>query len=189
MSDLQYATLPPNLPIPVDDGACHGLAGRRLPGVSLLSTSGRQVSPGEHRGRLVLYVYPLTGRPGVPLPEGWDAIPGARGCTPESCAFRDHHAEIRGLGAEVFGMSTQSTDYQREVHDRLHLTFDLLSDPNFSFADALGLPSFEVAGTRLLKRVTLVCNEGHIERVFYPIFPPDKHPSEVVAHLRKAAAR
>lgn len=107
----------------------------------------------------------------MPLPDGWDAIPGARGCTPESCAFRDHHAEIRGLSAEVFGMSTQSTDYQREVHDRLHLTFDLLSDPDFAFAYALGLPLFEVAGLKLLKRVTLVCLEGRVEHVLIRSFP------------------
>jgi len=132
----------------------------------------------------VLYAYPLTGRPGVALPPGWDDIPGARGCTPESCSFRDHYREIRQLGAEVFGLSTQSTDYQQEVRERLHLPFDLLSDEGFSFTDALSLPTFTVPSLRLLRRVTLVSNSGMIERVFYPIFPPDTHPADVVTYLK-----
>jgi peroxiredoxin len=126
----------------------------------------------------------MTGRPGVPLPPGWDEIPGARGCTPESCSFRDHHAEIRQLGAEVFGLSTQFTDYQREVRARLHLTFDLLSDESFAFTNALSLPTFTIPSMRLLRRVTLVCLSGVIEHVFYPIFPPDRHPEEVVSYLK-----
>lgn len=179
-----YGQLPANLPVPRDDGAAAHLPGRQLPDVSLASTSGQQVNLRHRPGRIVLYAYPLTGRPGVPLPPGWDEIPGARGCTPESCAFRDHHAELRGLGAEVFGLSTQSTDYQREVRERLHLPFDLLSDEAFSFADALSLPTFTAASTRLLRRLTLISAGGTIERVFYPVFPPDKHPAAVVEHLR-----
>ena len=135
-------------------------------------------------GLCVIYLYPMTGRPDQQLPEGWDMIPGARGCTPQSCAFRDHHTEIRQLGAEVFGLSTQSTDYQREVRKRLHLTFDLLSDEAFTFTEALSLPTFTVASMRLLRRVTIISNSGVIERVFYPIFPPDRHPADVVSYLK-----
>ena len=124
-----------------------------------------------------------TGRPGVPLPDGWDDIPGARGCTPESCGFRNHHAEIRRLGAEIFGLSTQSSEYQREVRERLQLSFDLLSDEAFAFTDALSLPTFTVASLRLLRRVTLVSLNGTIEHVFYPIFPTDRHAADVVAYL------
>jgi peroxiredoxin len=126
----------------------------------------------------------MTGRPGVPLPARWDEIPGARGCTPESCGFRDHHAEIRRFGAEVFGLSTQSTDYQREVRERLHLPFDLLSDETFAFSEALALPTFEIASMRLLRRVTFIGFSGVIERVFYPIFPPDRHAADVVSFLK-----
>lgn len=131
----------------------------------------------------MLYAYPLTSRPGVTLPSGWDEIPGARGCTPQSCAFRDNYTKIRQLGAEVFGLSTQPTDYQREVRKRLHLTFDLLSDEAFTFTDALSLPTFTAASMRLLRRVTIVSDSGVIERVFYPIFPPDRHPADVVSYL------
>jgi peroxiredoxin len=184
MSATSFTELPANLPVPQDDGAASHLSGRRLPDVSLISTSGQPVHLSLRPGLTILYAYPLTGRPGVPLLPGWDAIPGARGCTPESCSFRDHHAEIRRLGADVFGLSTQSTEYQREVKDRLHLTFDLLSDETLSFSDALTLPTFTVESLRLLRRLTLVIHEGTIERVFYPIFPPDKHPAEVVAYLQ-----
>jgi len=184
MNEGPYTTLPPNLPIPVDDGTCAHLPGKELPDLSLLSTSGTNVNLRKRPGLVVVYAYPLTGRPGVPLPLGWDAIPGARGCTPESCAFRDHYTEIRQLGAEVFGLSTQSADYQREVRERLHLPFDLLSDERFAFTDKLSLPTFTIDSLRLLKRLTLICNSGVIERVFYPIFPPDKHPAEVLAYFR-----
>ena len=184
MNETSYMQLPPNLPVPQDDGAAAHLLGRYLPDVPLVSTSGEPVHLRQRMGVTVLYAYPLTGRPGVPLLPGWDAIPGARGCTPESCAFRDHHAEIRSFGAEVFGLSSQSTDYQREARDRLHLSFDLLSDESFAFTDALALPTFFVGSTRLLKRITLICYSGVIERIFYPIFPPDQHPAEVVDYLR-----
>jgi peroxiredoxin len=184
MDELPFTQLPENLPVPEDDGACAHLRGRHLPDLSLVSTSDRRVNLRQRPGLSVLYAYPLTGRPGVPIPPGWDEIPGARGCTPESCSFRDHHAEIRQLGAEVFGLSTQSTDYQREVRARLHLPFDLLSDEAFAFTDALTLPTFSVASMRLLRRVTLICLSGVIEHVFYPIFPPDRHPADVVSYLK-----
>ena len=175
--------LPANLPVPQDDGACRHLLGSHLPDVALVSTEGQLINLRQRPGLIVLYAYPLTARPGVALPPGWDEIPGARGCTPESCAFRDHHADIRKLGAEVYGLSTQSTDYQREVRERLHLSFDLLSDETHAFTDALSLPTFTAASMRLLRRGTLIANAGVIERVFYPIFPPDKHPEEVVSYL------
>jgi peroxiredoxin len=184
MNEGPFNQLPANLPVPKDDGACAHLPGRLLPDLSLLSTSGHRVNLRQRPGLTVLYAYPMTGRPGVPLPIGWDEIPGARGCTPESCSFRDHHAEIRRLGAEVFGLSTQSTDYQREVHDRLHLSFDLLCDEDFAFTEALSLPTFSIASMRLLRRVTLIARSGTIEHVFYPIFPPDRHPADVVSYLK-----
>jgi peroxiredoxin len=181
---MSYTELPEGLPVPQDDGACAHLPGRQLPDVPLMATSGQWINLSQQPGLIVIYAYPLTGRPGVPLPPGWDDIPGARGCTPESCAFRDHHAEIRQLGAEVFGLSTQDPDYQREVHSRLHLTFDLLSDEKSLFTDALALPVFTVASQRLLRRLTLIAFAGRIEHVFYPIFPPNQHPADVVAYLK-----
>jgi peroxiredoxin len=183
MNEGPFTQLPANLPVPQDDGACNHLPEMPVPDLDLPSTSGERVHPGRRSGVTVLYAYPLTGRPGVALPEGWDSIPGARGCTPESCAFRDLHGDFRRLGAEVFGLSTQSTGYQREVRDRLHLPFELLSDEHFVFTDALRLPTFTVEGSRLLRRLTLILRSGRVERVFYPIFPPDRHAAEVVAYL------
>lgn len=183
MSYPSFAELPGNLPVPEDDGACAHLPGKDLPDLELQATNGERVNLSRLPGLKVVYLYPMTGRPGVGLPPGWDEIPGARGCTPESCAFRDHHAELRELGAEVFGLSSQPTDYQQEAKERLHLPFEILSDETFAFADALGLPCFEAGGMRLLRRVTLVIRDGRIVHVFYPIFPPDRHASEVVAYL------
>lgn len=188
MDEGPFTRLPANLPVPQDDGACDHLRGSELPDVVLVATSGDRLRLRQRPGLTVLYVYPLTGRPGVPLPPGWDEIPGARGCTPEACAFRDQHGEIRGLGAEVFGLSTQSTDYQREVRQRLRLPFELLSDEAFAFTDALSLPTFTVASLRLLRRVTMICDSGLIERVFHPIFPPDRHPADVVSYLKSRNA-
>ena len=185
MNEGPFTELPDNLPVPKDDGGASHLTGRSLPDIGLLSTSDASINLRKHRGLVVVYAYPLTGRPGVPLPVGWDDIPGARGCTPESCAFRDHHAELRELGAEVFGLSTQSSDYQREVRERLHLSFDLLSDEAFAFTDTLSLPTFSVGSLRLLKRLTLICRSGVIEHVFYPVFPPDKHADDVIDWLRR----
>jgi peroxiredoxin len=175
--------LPNNLPAPEDDGAADHLPGMRLPPVSLASTSGEVVDLSALPGRTVVYCYPMTGRPDRSLPAGWDEIPGARGCTPQSCSFRDHHAELRALGAGVFGLSTQDTDYQREAATRLHLPFALLSDADLAFAGALGMPTFEVEGMVLLKRLTLIIDEGWIEKVFYPVFPPDRSAEEVVEWL------
>jgi peroxiredoxin len=184
MTDDVY-TLPPDLPVPEDDGAADHLVGMMLPQLVLESSAGPVSLRELGLERLVLYVYPRTGRPGEPSPPGWDAIPGARGCTPESCAFRDHHRDLRTAGASlVFGLSTQDTDYQREAADRLHLPFALLSDADLEMTKSLRLPTFEAAGLTLLKRFTLVISDGRIEHVFYPVFPPDRHAEEVLAWLR-----
>ena len=175
--------LPDDLLAPVDDGACAHLENRRVPSVPLVATAGGSVDIATLVGRTVVYCYPLTGRPGVALPTGWDLIPGARGCTPQACAFRDHHGDLRALGARVFGLSTQTTAYQREVADRLHLPFPLLSDTDLAFALALRLPVFEVDGLTLIKRLTLIVEDGRIATVFYPVFPPDKSVDEVIAWL------
>ena len=159
----------------------------RSPSVPLRSTSDRSVDLSEPAGGLtVIYCYPRTGRPGEEPPggsEAWDALPGVRGCTPQACAFRDHYGELRDLGAEVFGLSTQTTEYQREAVERLRLPFELLSDAGFALTEALGLPTFKAGGMRLLKRLTLVIRAGRIVKVFYPVFPPDRHPEEVVSWL------
>lgn len=175
--------LPNDLPVPEDDGAADHLPGMRLPSVPLASTSGEIVDLSALPGRTVVYCYPMTGRPDRSLPAGWDEIPGARGCTPQTCSFRDHHAELRSLGVSVFGSSTQDTEYQREAATRLHLPFALLSDSDLALAGALGLPTFEVDGMVLLKRLTLVIDEGWIEKAFYPVFPPDRSAEEVVEWL------
>ena len=186
MARAQDPHEPPNhLPIPTDDGAADHLQGMRLPPVALASTAGEAVDLSALSRRTVVYCYPMTGRPGGDLPRGWDEIPGARGCTPQSCSFRDHHAELQALGTRVFGLSTQDTEYQSEAVGRLHLPFQLLSDAELAFAGALGLPTFEVEGTVLLKRLTLVIDDGRIEKVFYPVFPPDKSAAEVVEWLER----
>jgi peroxiredoxin len=177
--------LPPDLPAPPDDGAARHLPGTPLPDCALKATDGTSVNLSKLKGRTVVYIYPRTGRPGQALPEGWDAIPGARGCTPQSCAFRDHFAELKGLGVEqLFGLSTQDTDYQREAVARLHLPFAILSDEKLAFARALSLPTFDVAGMTLLKRMALVIDEGVVTKVFYPVFPPDKSAATVRDWLR-----
>jgi peroxiredoxin len=177
--------LPENLPVPVDDGACDHLSGVQLPSVPLPSTAGRVVDLAILRGISVVYCYPRTGRPDREPPVGWNEIPGARGCTPQSCAFRDHHAELQALGAKVFGLSTQSTEDQREAVQRLHLPFELLSDAELSFARSLRLPTFEVESVTLIKRLTLIVVDGRIEKVFYPVFPPDKNAGEVIDWLSR----
>lgn len=177
--------LPEGLPEPQDDGACDHLPGMEVPSVPLAATSGDTVDLSALPGRTVVYCYPMTGRPDRALPEGWDEIPGARGCTPQSCSFRDHHAELEALGARVFGLSTQDTGYQREAAERLHLPFDLLSDRDLAFARALGLPTFEVDGMYLVKRLTLVVDEARVSKVFYPVFPPDRSAEEVVAWISR----
>lgn len=177
-------TLPADLPVPTDDGAAAHLEGLPLPSLALPATDGRSVQLAALPGLQVIYVYPMTGRPGVPLPEGWDAIPGARGCTPQSCAFRDHHAELAALGAGVFGLSTQDSDYQREAATRLHLPFPLLSDAGLALRDALSLPVFEADGRTLYRRLTLITDAARIVKVFYPVFPPDRNAADVVDWLR-----
>jgi peroxiredoxin len=181
--------LPADLPVPIDDGACGHLPDMSVPSVRLESTAGRVIDLSAQSGRTVVYCYPRTGRPDVELPAGWNAIPGARGCTPESCAFRDHYNELQSLGAAVFGLSTQESDYQREAVKRLHLPFELLSDLDLTFARALRLPTFEVEGMTLIKRLTLIIRRGRIEKVFYPVFPPDTHAAEVVAWLAMRESR
>jgi peroxiredoxin len=182
--DSLYA-LPPGLPAPVDDGACDHLPGLRLPSIPLPSTAGEAVDLSRLAGTSVVYCYPRTGEPDRELPAGWDEIPGARGCTPQSCAFRDAHGELQSLGARVFGLSTQDTDYQREAAGRLHLPFALLSDAGLAVAHALRLPTFTTSGMELIKRLTLVIDGGRIEKVFYPVFPPDRNAADVVAWLRR----
>jgi peroxiredoxin len=179
--------LPKDLPIPIDDGACNHLRGVQLPSVPLISTTGRVVDLAKISGRTVVYCYPRTGRPDEDPPQGWNEIPGARGCTPQSCAFRDHYEELRALGAEVFGLSTQDSNYQREAIERLHLPFPLLSDEKLIFTKAVNLPTFEVEAMTLIKRLTLIVRNGFIEHIFYPVFPPDKNADEVIGWLRKIA--
>ena len=180
--------LPDDLPVPEDDGAARHLTGSRVPAVELPASDGSRVRLDSIGGRVVVFAYPRPGRPGEPSLGGdqaWNAIPGARGCTPESCAFRDHFAELQAAGASsVFGLSTQDTDYQREAVERLHLPFALLSDADLELTKALRLPTFEAAGQTLMKRFTLVIADGRIEHVFYPVFPPDRHAEEVLAWLR-----
>ena len=186
MTDL--SSLPPDLPAPEDDGAAAHLPGAAMPALALPATDGRAVRLDALPTRTVLYAFPRTGEPGRdPLVADWDEIPGARGCTPEACAFRDHHAELRAAGAEVYGISTQDTAYQREAVARLHLPFPLLSDAALALTRALVLPTFIAGGQTLLRRLTLVVREGRVEHVFYPVFPPDGHAEEVLAWLRTRA--
>jgi peroxiredoxin len=181
--------LPPDIPAPIDDGAARHLKGMRVADVALPATDGARVDLSKLDGRTILYIYPRTGRPGQALPTGWDGIPGARGCTPQSCGFRDHAAELTRLGvAHLYGLSTQDTAYQQEAARRLHLPFALLSDETLAFAKAMRLPTFDVDGMRLIKRMAWVIDDGVITHVFYPVFPPDKNAEEVVAWLRGAAA-
>jgi peroxiredoxin len=177
------------IPIPEDDGGARHLTGSRVPSLPLTATDGRAVDLAKLRGRVVMYVYPRTGQPGVPLPDGWDMIPGARGCTPQSCSFRDHFAELKTHGVEhLFGLSTQDSAYQREVAERLHLPFLLLSDEQLALAKAMRLPTFKTSGMTLLKRLALVINDGTIEQVFYPIFPPDRSAADVLHWLSRRAS-
>lgn len=176
--------LPANLPVPEDDGSTDHLKGMKLPNVSLNATTGVAINLSQIKDKLVIYCYPMTGQPNVPLPEGWDEIPGARGCTPQSCSYRNHYQELKLLGAEVVGLSVQSTGYQKEMADRLHLPFPIISDENFAFQKALNIPTFSVAGITLLKRVTLIANDGVIEAVHFPIFPSDSDPAWVMEYLK-----
>ena len=177
--------LPSGLPVPVDDGAADHLVGHDLPnldrptaqrGTVNLATAGTPW--------LVLYVYPMTGRPDVALPDNWEMIPGARGCTPQTCAFRDHQAELADLGASVVGMSVQSVDYQAEMVDRLHVPFPIVSDEDRVVGSALKLPTMEAGGMTLYKRLTMIARAGRVEHTMYPVFPPDANAGEVMDWLR-----
>jgi peroxiredoxin len=176
--------LPANLPVPLDDGACDHLVGMAIPSIPLAGTRNHMVILANVPApRTVVYAYPRTGEPDKEPPPGWNDIPGARGCTPQSCSMRDHYKQMKALGAEVFGLSTQTTGYQKEMVNRLHLPFEVLSDSNFAFTKSLRLPTFSIAGMTLIKRLTLVIKDKKIEKVFYPIFPPDQHGAQVVAWL------
>ena len=187
MSSLSI--LPSDLPRPQDDGAADHLLGMEIPSIRLKATDGSKLDLSQHESEwLVLYIYPMTGRPDQPLPDGWEQIPGARGCTPQSCAFRDHHAALRELGAEVVGLSVQDTAYQREMVDRLHLPYLVVSDSGREFGDAVNLPIMTVEMSdglprEIYKRTTLIARGSHIEHVIYPVFPPDQNAQDVEAWL------
>ncbi len=181
--------LPDNLPIPIDDGACDHLAGAPMPSIPLASTAGGTVDVSKRAGRTVLYIYPRTGDPNKSSVPGWDEIPGARGCTPQTCSFRDHFQEIKDLNADVYGLSTQATVVQQEMVGRLHVPFAVLSDVDLKLAQALNLPTFEVQTYEsetlvLIKRLTLIIKDSVIEHVFYPVFPSDRNPGDVIAWLK-----
>ena len=173
-----------SIPAPVDDGATRHLLGAAMASVALPATDGSVVDLAALTGRTIVYAYPRTGQPGIDNPPGWDLIPGARGCTPQSCSFRDHFAELKALGvAQLFGLSTQDPVYQREAAERLHLPFAILSDERLALTRAMKLPTFSTSGMTLLKRFTLVLDDAIVKHVFYPVFPPDRSASDVVAWL------
>jgi peroxiredoxin len=178
--------LPADLPVPEDDGAADHLPGTPVPSVSLVATPGGPVDLAERSraGTVVVFAYPRTGRPGADMPAGWDDIPGARGCTPEACSFRDLSAQFAAAGAELYGLSTQDPEYQSEAAVRLALTYPLLSDEHLALTAALRLPTFEVEGTTLLRRLTMVLRDGRVDRVLYPVFPPDRAAQDALAALR-----
>ena len=177
--------LPAGIPAPQDDGGARHLAGMALPDLALPATDGGSVNLSKLKGRTVVYVYPRTGVPGVDLPPGWNDIPGARGCTPQSCSFRDHFGELKRLGvAQLYGLSTQDTAYQKEAATRLHLPFAILSDETLALTKAMKLPTFVTSGMKLLKRMAWVIDDGRITHVFYPVFPPDKSAEDVIAWLQ-----
>jgi peroxiredoxin len=177
--------LPPGIPAPQDDGAARPLAGMKVPDLALAATRGAPVNLSKLTGRTVVYIYPRTGVPGVDPPDGWDQIPGARGCTPQSCSFRDHFGELTQLGvAQLYGLSTQDTAYQREAATRLHLPFPILSDETLALTKALNLPTFTAAKMTLLKRMALVIDGGTITKAFYPVYPPDKNAADVIAWIQ-----
>ena len=185
-SPRDLSELPPGLPVPVDDGRAKHLTGLVLPSVTLQATTGERIDLSAIRGRALVFAYPRTGRPGQPpLTPDWDLVPGARGCTPETCAFRDLAAEFGKHGVRILGLSTQEPDYQRELAERLHLPFPVLSDSARALTDALGLPTLTIAGQVLLARLSWLQRDGRIERVWYPVFPPDRHAAEVLSALAR----
>lgn len=176
------------IPAPLDDGATRHLPGAEMPSVILQATDGRSINLSAIRGRIVIYAYPRTGKPGVENPDGWDMIPGARGCTPQSCSFRNHFSELKALGVDhLFGLSTQDSEYQREAAERMHLPFAILSDESLKLTRAMKLPTFEAGCMTLLKRFTLLIGSGRVEHVFYPVFPPDRSASDVIDFLSDRA--
>lgn len=177
--------LPEGLPVPIDDGDADDLPGKAIPDVVLPSSMGDVALAEAAAVRLVLYVYPQTGVPGEPSHPGWDLIPGARGCTPEACGFRDHASELAAIGTLVAGLSAQSIAEQEELAERLHMPFPIISDDDFVLNKTLSLPTFELEGRRFYKRLTLIAESGRIAKVFYPVFPPDRHALEVVAWLQQ----
>lgn len=176
--------LPSDLPVPEDDGACDHLPGSGLPSVALTNTAGESVDLSAVSGWAVVYFYPMTGKPERPPLLGWNKIPGARGCTTECCAFRDRYPELRRLGVQVYGVSSQPIEEQRETVARLHLPFDLLNDSNLALAGALKLPTFEYDFARYIKRITLILQDGVIRKVYYPVFPPHLNPTDVIEWLK-----
>lgn len=182
--NTEFSRLPSDLPVPVDDGAADHLPGSAVPEVALPSTQGGELSLADAaRGLLVVYVYPRTGTPGMAAPEGWDDIPGARGCTPQSCAFRDAQQELARHGASLIGISTQTAAEQAEFAQREHIPYPLLSDHELVLADRMRLPTFQAGGLQLYKRLTFVAQAGRIVKLFYPVFPPDRNADEVLAWL------
>jgi peroxiredoxin len=181
---MNLTKLPENLPEPIDDGVSDHLLGLSLPSISLVCTNGNKVDISKLNGRQVIFIYPMTGRPDVDLPEGWNEIPGARGCTPQSCSFRDLYSEFKLLDTEIFGLSTQSSEYQQEVLARLHLPFQLLSDSSLHLKNIIGLPTFNVGDMELYKRITLITEDAHIKKVFYPVYPADRNAELVLNSLR-----
>ena len=182
--DTDPYLLPQDLPVPVDDGACLHLPGMKVPSISLRSTSGRDVNLASASSGQVVFFYPETGKPGTQIPTIWNEIPGARGCTPQSCSFRDRYREFRELGFEVFGVSAQSLDEQKEFAKRNNLPYELLNDSDFRLTNELRLPTFKFKSKTFIKRLALVIRRGRIEKVFYPIFPPEKNAEVVLEYLR-----
>ena len=182
MRDLM--NLPENLPVPQDDGACDHLEGLKVPSTLLRSTNGRTVDLADETATVVFF-YPRTGTPSEPAPLDWDLIPGARGCTPQSCGFRDEYSEFQKLGFQVFGASSQTTEYQKEFVSRNHIPFEILSDAEFLLTDALRLPTFVFGGSRLIKRLAVIVKKGRIEKAFYPVFPPNENAGNVLKWIRE----
>lgn len=181
---MNLSELPIGLPVPTDDGAAKHLTGLYLPAIQLNATNGKSIQLNALKGKYVIYVYPMTGKPNIALPDGWDSIPGARGCTPQSCSFRDYADELTKLNANIFGLSSQTTEYQLEVKNRLHLPFELLSDTSFLLKESLGLPTFYVGNIERYKRLTMIIDNGQIVKTFYPVFPPDKNVDDVIDWLK-----
>lgn len=184
---MNLSKLPNDLPAPIDDGAANHLTVLFLPDIGLSATNGELIQINKLQGRYVIYIYPMTGQPNIALPDGWDSIPGARGCTPQSCSFRDHADELEKLNTKIFGLSSQTTEYQLEAKSRLHLPFELLSDASLELKESLKLPTFYVGSLELYKRLTMIIENNRIIKTFYPVFPPDKNVDDVIEWLKTSA--